>query len=223
MDSDLFAALIEKIKRFNRFYAGLINRSVPDIEGLLGRVSEAELKQLSSSMTQIEEILSGSYRPEDRLIIRSHQPGDMGFVAYRHGVLYEREDGFDTSFDAYVIGGLNQFTRQYDPEKDHLWVAQYEGRLVGSIAIVNADHGEAQLRWFLVEIEIRSLGVGRQLMETAMEFCVQKGYQRVFLWTLSHLAAARSIYERFSFRLTETKTHPIWGRTLTEERWDLVL
>ncbi len=223
MDPDRLDATIETIKRFNRFYSGQIDRSVPDIEGMLKGISQDDLRRLSSSMAAIEEILSATPRHEARLTIRSHKPGDMGFVAYRHGALYELEDGFDTSFDGYVIEGLDQFAKQYDPEKDHLWVAQQGCRLVGSIAIVNAGHGEAQLRWFLVEPEVRGLGIGRRLIETAIDFCVQKGYRQVFLWTLSHLSAARRIYEHFGFKLTETKTHPIWGRILTEERWGLVL
>ncbi len=222
-DCEKVTAMIEKIKHFNRFFAGLIDLTESDIKSLLEEASEADLRRLTSSMKTIEEIFSVRYRPDTRLKIHSHQPGDMGFVAHLHGVLYEREDGFDTSFDGYVIAGLDQFARQYDPDKDHLWIARQGGRPVGSIAIVNAGQGEAQLRWFLVEIEVRDLGVGRRLMETAMEFCVQKGYHSVFLWTLSHLLAARSIYERFGFKLTETKTHPIWGRTLTEERWEHVL
>jgi GNAT superfamily N-acetyltransferase len=220
VNSNQIAAGIEKIDRFKGFFGGLIDLRAPEIESLLEGIPEADLRRLMSSMETIEAILSGRDIPELQLKVRSHQPGDMGFVAYRHGILYEREDGFDTSFDGYVIEGLNQFVKQYDPEKDHLWVALRGDRPVGSIAIVNAGQDEAQLRWFLVEPEVRDLGVGRLLMETAMAFCVQKGYRIVFLWTLSHLEAARSLYERFGFSLTETKTHPIWGRTLTEERWE---
>jgi GNAT superfamily N-acetyltransferase len=165
--------------------------------------------------------LNGTVASSDPLRIRSLRPGDAGFVAYRHGVLYAREDGFDIAFDGYVIEGLNRFLQQYEPHKDHLWVAEWQGQPVGSIAIVRAAAGSAQLRWFLVEPELRGLGIGAALLETALLFCRDSGYSHVFLWTISHLHAARSLYERYGFAPTEQKTHFIWGRELTEERWDL--
>jgi GNAT superfamily N-acetyltransferase len=221
---ELVSAALDAIARLKRLYEALLEKSAPDMADVLKSIPEFDRNRLVDAMRSMEEILFSTPRRGGVLLqIRSHKPGDMGYVAYRHGVLYEREHGFDTSFDGYVIGGLYQFAQQYDSDKDHLWVAQWRDQILGSIGIVNAGQGEAQLRWFLVEPEARDAGVGRRLLEVALEFCVRKGYHRVFLWTLSHLAAARSLYERFDFELTETKTHPIWGRTLTEERWDRVI
>jgi hypothetical protein len=56
-----------------------------------------------------------------------------------------------------------------------------------------------------------------------MHFCASEGYERVFLWTVSDLLAARHLYEKWKFSLTETVEHHIWGKNLTEERWDKVL
>jgi GNAT superfamily N-acetyltransferase len=60
-------------------------------------------------------------------------------------------------------------------------------------------------------------------MEKAVNFCASEGYERAFLWTVSDLLAARHLYEKWGFSLTETMEHHIWGKNLMEERWDRVL
>ncbi|MHB1394524.1 MAG: GNAT family N-acetyltransferase [Clostridia bacterium] len=94
---------------------------------------------------------------------------------------------------------------------------------IGMIAIVRADDSTAQLRWFLIEPHMRGIGLGYKLMKTAVDFCKDKNYKHVFLWTVSILEAARSLYKRFGFELTESKSNDSWGAHLMEERWDLKL
>jgi ribosomal protein S18 acetylase RimI-like enzyme len=60
-------------------------------------------------------------------------------------------------------------------------------------------------------------------MSEALQFCREQGYATVFLWTTSELSAARRLYTSFGFRKTEEKTHAIWGKEVTEERYDLHL
>jgi len=57
----------------------------------------------------------------------------------------------------------------------------------------------------------------------ALGFCREQGYRSVFLWTFSELEAAAHLYRTHGFKLTEEKTHAIWGRVLTEQRYDLRL
>jgi len=49
-------------------------------------------------------------------------------------------------------------------------------------------------------------------------------FERIFLWTVSTMAEARPLYEKFGFRLTEVKDETLlWGQRLREERWDAEL
>ena len=118
--------------------------------------------------------------------------------------------------------GLADF--MLDHEGGQLWVAEINGKAAGSIAITKTNESVAQLRWFVLDEAYHGLGVGNQLMETALDFCRQQGYQQVYLWTVSVLEAARHLYGKYGFSLTEEKPNVEWTEsTLIEERWDLNL
>ncbi len=157
----------------------------------------------------------------NKLKIRDIRPGDLGYIIHRHAVIYEEEYGFDYTFEYYVLKGI---AHVIDDNKINakIWVADFMDSVVGSIALVETEHKVAQLRWFLTEQEFRNQGIGRELMQHLTDYC-QGRFTQVFLWTLGHLDAARHLYKKFGFNLTETKTHHIWGHDITEERWDLYL
>jgi GNAT superfamily N-acetyltransferase len=75
----------------------------------------------------------------------------------------------------------------------------------------------------LLAPELRGVGLGSYLLDTALEFCKGHGYTTVFLWTVCILAAAVHLYQSAGFKLKEQKTHRIWGAELTEQRYELQL
>ncbi|MCP3951261.1 MAG: GNAT family N-acetyltransferase [Desulfobacterales bacterium] len=157
------------------------------------------------------------------MTFRSRKPGDIGYIIYRHGVLYAQEYGFDDSFDLYVGKPLIVFAENFDPEKENLWIAEKGTDIVGSLAIVNTGAKVAQLRWLLVEPAARGLGIGQALVERGVAFCRTRSYKEIFLWTIDYLGAAKKIYTGAGFKKTDQKTSRIWGQVLTEERWELQL
>jgi len=170
--------------------ARLQEMSNSQISLLLSHTSEGEQADLIKYMGKIQNILTGTKQKADAFMIRSHRPGDMGYITYRHALFYSREYGFDVTFDGYVAQGLSKFVIQYDPQKEHLWVVEQDTTIVGSIAIVKAEDGVAQLRWFLIEPEARGKGLGKKLLREAVEFSSKKGYRKIMLWTVSNLDAA---------------------------------
>jgi len=155
-------------------------------------------------------------------IIRSNfNSEDIDYLTRFHGVIYAREYGYDQTFEAYVSCGLAEFVRSFNPSRDRIWLAECDGHIIGVIAVVGYSKKEAQLRWFLVHSDYRGLGLGKKLINEALSFCKQKKYRTIFLWTASELDAARHLYTGVGFRKTEEKTHVIWGKKVTEERYEL--
>ncbi len=67
-------------------------------------------------------------------------------------------------------------------------------------------------------------GVGTRLLKHLIDYCKDNQFERIFLWTVSTMAEARPLYEKFGFRLTEVKDETLlWGQRLREERWDAEL
>jgi GNAT superfamily N-acetyltransferase len=151
------------------------------------------------------------------------EPGDLGYVIYLHGVLYAREYKLDRMFEGGVAERFGEFVKQYDPRKDLFAVAELDGRIVGSIVIHGLDHNIAMLRYFLLHPDARGRGAGRELMNRAIEFCRERGFRKVVLWTISELKAAAHLYRDFGFVITREKTHEIWGATRTEQEYELIL
>ena len=150
------------------------------------------------------------------------QPGDVGYITYLHGIHYAPEQGWDHTFDAYVAMPLAEFAKSHS-SRERIWIAEEEGRIVGSVAIVKFSEKEAQLRWLLLDPKVRGLGLGRRLVEEALDFCRKAEYSSVFLWTVNTLPVAAMIYQSAGFKQTEELTHERWGSVVTEVRYDLEL
>src|ERR1043166_3214078 len=151
------------------------------------------------------------------------KPVDIGYITYLHGSLYASEYGLDHTFEGYVATGIGEFARKYDANKDYFAVAELGGRIVGAIAIVGQPDQTGQLRWFLVHPDARGHGFGRRLLKEAVDFCRQREYKSIFLWTISELKTAAHLYRDAGFQLTEQNTHEIWGAVRTEEKYELSL
>jgi N-acetylglutamate synthase-like GNAT family acetyltransferase len=151
------------------------------------------------------------------------RPGDIGYLIYLHGVLYSKEYGYDQTFETYVAHGLIEFVKSFNPYRDRIWLAESGGNIVGSIAIVRTSKVETQLRWYLVHPDYRGIGLGNILLQEALKFCRERKYNSVFLWTTSELNSASHLYLQAGFKKTEVKSHNVWGKFISEERYDLHL
>lgn len=149
-------------------------------------------------------------------------PGDIGYITWLHGILYAREQGWDFTFEAYVAGPLSEFAKISSP-RQRIWIAEKEGRIVGSTAIVEAAPHEAQLRWLLVDPSVRGLGLGKKLVHEAIDFSKAQDYRKIFLWTVSALSTAAVLYRSCGFKKTEETSTKGWGAPVLEERYDLDL
>jgi DNA-binding MarR family transcriptional regulator/GNAT superfamily N-acetyltransferase len=197
--------------------------SYHEVGGMLAPLEEADQERLIAAMRLVGGLLGDRTETARTFVLRSHRPGDMGWVTQRHGVLYSEEYGLNHKMEAYVAEVVAKFLREFDPAREHCWIAEQDGVPIGSVFIVKESDTMARLRLLIVEPKARGLGVGRRLVEECVRFARQAGYREITLWTHSILTAARRIYDSVGFSIVETETHDEFGPELVGETWNLKL
>ena len=204
-------------------FAPLDARSREDVGAMLGALSAAEQDRLVGAMRTIEELLGAQPEAKVPYLLRPHEPGDMGWVVHRHGILYAREYGWDERFEALVARIVADFVDNFDPAKERCWIAESDRAILGCVFVVKESDTVAKLRLLLVEPEARGLGLGTRLVEECVRFARSRGYDKLTLWTNSVLDAARRIYEEKGFEIVEEEEHHSFGKDLVGQNWELKL
>jgi len=116
----------------------------------------------------------------------------------------------------YVAGGFtdpHEAVTLFEPSavrKRGLIIAARENqnsRLAGVIILVPPDSparrlaqdNEAEIHLFGVQPEYRRQGLGRMLVEAAVDRAKQSGYTKIILWTQSAMSTAQNLYEAKGF------------------------
>ncbi len=198
-------------------------RASEHVAGMLGHLTPSDRRRLAGAMRAIEHLLGEHPEPNTPYLLRPHQPGDLGWVVHRHGVLYAHEYGWNEEFEALVARIVADFVAHYDPKRERCWIAERDGEIVGSVFLVKQAKTIAKLRLLYVEPEARGLGIGSRLVSECIRFARQAGYRKITLWTNSVLVAARRIYERAGFRRVHEEPHHSFGHDLVAETWELAL
>src|SRR4051812_40125255 len=204
-------------------FAPLNAASNAEVNAMLSKLSAEEQQQLLGSMQRIERLLKLRQEKPAPYMLRQHQPGDMGWIIYRHGILYAQEYNWDERFEALVAQIAAEFIQNFDPKRERCWIVECDAEIVGSVFLVKKDEDVAKLRLLYVEPSARGLGIGKRLVDECIRFARQVGYKKISLWTQSNLTAARNIYERAGFQLLSQQKHKSFGKELVAETWDLNL
>jgi DNA-binding MarR family transcriptional regulator/GNAT superfamily N-acetyltransferase len=209
--------------RGRKAFAPLETYSTEEVGKMLQALGPVDQARLVAATRTIEELVGGTATSSGPYVLRPHRPGDMGWVVSRHGVVYAEEYGWDQRLEALVAEIVASFLRDFDSERERCWIAERDGKNVGSVFLVKDSLRVARLRLLLVERAARGLGLGARLVDECIRFARQAGYQKITLWTHSVLIAARHIYQSAGFQLVDTKSHEEFGKTLVGETWELKL
>ncbi|TFW22815.1 GNAT family N-acetyltransferase [Duganella callida] len=207
-------------------YEPLDRRSREEVGELLARLDEPDQLRMLAAMDTIRTLLERQegMKYAQPFVLRAHRAGDMAWIARRHGELYQRQQGWDRSFEALVARICADFERDFDPRREHCWIAEMKGRRVGSVALARSgEEGVAKLRLLLVEQQARGYGLGSRLVDECHRFAHAAGYRKVRLWTTDQQRQARHIYRGKGYVLVAEEPVHAFGQDMVNETWELTL
>lgn len=194
-------------------------RSRSQLAEMLAPLAAAERDALTAAFSTIRRLLDRGDSPQEPAVIRSHRPGDIGWIVQSQAEFYTKHCGWNDRFEALAAEIGARFLTEFDAEREACWIAERDGLRLGSVMIVDGGGDVAKLRLLYVDEKARGLGLGRALVETCVAFARSKGYRSITLWTNDVLHAARHIYETSGFRLVSEERHAMFGRTENGQTW----
>ena len=119
-----------------------------------------------------------------------------------------------------IRGALEEFgankpgTVYFDPTTDALfelfntpgsyyYIATIDNKVVGGAGIFpteNLPKGTCELVKLYLHKDVRGTGLGKQLLNTAMQWAKENGYTQVYLESMPELSKAVTIYENIGFQ-----------------------
>jgi GNAT superfamily N-acetyltransferase len=157
-------------------------------------------------------------------IRRGSSARDVNELVRLHREVYESEFGLDPSFASDVATQLAELRRRGWPGPgEGLWLAELEGRVVGSITLYELGGGSGRLGHLVLTPEARGSGAGRRLVEQVLEAARAAPYERLELDTFGDLTAAGSLYRSVGFEKVSSEHMVRWGREMDWERYELEL
>ena len=197
-------------------------RSTRQARDMQSGLTEEDRRRLVTAVTTIRGLLD-PVSTSRVIVIRQPIAGDLGWVVHRHGVIYAQEFGWDETFEALVARVVAEYVAERDPRRENAWIAEVDGKPVGSVFCVEDSDEVARLRLLLVEPSVRGMGIGQRLVRECVGFARRAGYGRMTLWTNDVLHSARRIYEAAGFRLIGEQAHHSFGHDLVGQDWLLDL
>ncbi len=106
---------------------------------------------------------------------------------------------FPKESPAFPIEDLNEINRSYGKLGEAFFVALDEGVIIGTAAVKQEDERTGLLRRLFVDSTYRRKKIGSQLIDRAIEFCREVGYEELMFKTTSTMSRAIKLCEAKGF------------------------
>ena len=135
--------------------------------------------------------------------------GDLGRIVALHGTVYDVLPGYGLKFEAYVARTVAEYYLDAGGV-GRIWMAERNDDLVGCAAMLLRDGGLGQLRWVLVDVSARGIGLGKDLVNRALDYARNHACSSVFLETTDGLPESQQLYEKLGFAVTSNEREELW-------------
>ncbi|WP_334329961.1 bifunctional helix-turn-helix transcriptional regulator/GNAT family N-acetyltransferase [Companilactobacillus sp. HBUAS59699] len=212
--SDKRSMLISLTKSGKKRQSQQVNTVQTGLSRFVATYTEGQLQRVDNAMTVLQHTLTNQHDIQ----IKRTGIADIGYIADLHARVYT-DRGYHAIFQYYVLSALAKYAQS---DMDGVsFIATVDGQRAGTVSLVEAEDGYWQVRWFVVDPAYQGHGLGKKLIKTLIDYAKQHQITKMYLWTVSELEAARSIYRRNGFKLIESKQNHEWkDELITEERWN---
>ncbi len=148
--------------------------------------------------------------------VRAFRQDDQPHVnrLYTEGLLAGQIAPNDTGADIDNI-----LAAYFDEPRNHFWIGEIEGQVVGMIGVAADLEHTAEVRRLRVDPQFQNTAVAGMLLETALTHCKHHGYLKIVLDTRFDPDAVVTVFDHFGFQHTRTKN--LHGKELLEFYLDL--
>ena len=129
--------------------------------------------------------------------IRKYQPSDQNAVTDL--IMSTLNHEFPKDAQAAPLDDLNNIMSSYGGLGESFFVALSNGKLVGTVGIKQEDGRTAFLRRLFVASGFRRNRIGSELVDRAIEFCREVGYDEIIFKTTSTMDKAVRLCEKKGF------------------------
>jgi len=137
------------------------------------------------------------------------QVDEAEVLAFVSGVL---DDECGINVHRRLARSVRRFFVEYQPDLEHFVALRLDGRICAVTAVDRLTESKAILKWFFVHPENRNAGLGGQLLDRALRFAAETGYERLVLGTMTRMEAAQHLYRKKGFIYRRQVT--FWGRPM---------
>ena len=114
------------------------------------------------------------------------------------------KDEYPFDSNAYSETDINDISGVYGGEKNAFFVIRAKDRIVGTVGIKNETDKSALLRRLFVDKAYRKKGLGKNLLEKAIDVCKTKGYEKIVFRATDRMKDAMRLLEKNGFEKMET-------------------
>ncbi|MEL6874162.1 MAG: GNAT family N-acetyltransferase [Pseudomonadota bacterium] len=143
----------------------------------------------------------------------TRKPGDQDLILELHREGYRNLDWrFESdcmqNFLAHVQATMDE-AKLENSQLNQLWFAEEDGRTFGCAGLLEKGT-RAQLRWVVLLPGSRGRGIGRQIVERAIDCARDRGLEDIFLETTDGLDASMALYKAVGFVVDSSSTEQMW-------------
>lgn len=133
----------------------------------------------------------------EAIVIKRFETDDKEYIKNLIDSIMAEE--FKDDQQAYPNQDIETIETSYGKIGDIFFVAKDKSKIIGTVAIKKEDDRVALLRRLFVHTDYRNKKIGMKLIERALDFCREVGYQELVFKTTSRMQGAIQLCQKKGF------------------------